>query len=293
MKKIFLLLTFICSNLILCGYKFPEKLPAPLDIDTLIFERVKFGQTSSGEFAYLAPNYDKPEVQGIYTIYSETNLNNDYKFLRAGFKNQYLDWVELEFSVPQSYNKIIETYGKPSSVNEKHSNKFNYQDYGYFNIVTDKNNSVAFGITLYGESDYNPAIANVVNKLPDFKNFNFINIFIPGQLMENDFNAQFPRFLGTSTKDDISQRTYTVPAKYLKHNNLYSNVDFVFQNGILMFVNLVPKNLTLADVKKIYGQGTTSETNKKDKAFLEYPNFITTYDKVSNKVLNIGIIGAN
>ena len=87
-----------------------------MDIDTLIFERIKFGQTSSGEFAYLAPNYDKPEVQGIYTIYSETDLNNDYKFLRAGFKNQYLDWVELEFAVPQSYNKIIETYGKPSSI---------------------------------------------------------------------------------------------------------------------------------------------------------------------------------
>ena len=60
-----------------------------------------------------------------------------------------------------------------------------------------------------------------------------------------------------------------------------------------MFVNLEPKNLTLADIKKIYGQGTTSETNKKDKAFLEYPNFIVTYDKISNKVLNIGIIGAN
>ena len=52
-----------------------------LNIDTYSFERIKFGQTSVNEFAYLAPTYEKPTIEGVYTIYSETDLNNTYDLL--------------------------------------------------------------------------------------------------------------------------------------------------------------------------------------------------------------------
>ncbi len=292
MKKLFSALVLIPLTILLSGYKFPEKLPAPFDFDTYTFEKVKFGQTSINEFAYLAPTYEKPEVEGVYTIYKELELDKTYKSLRAGFKNNFLDWVELEFAVPQSWSKFQENYGKPLSVNKDYSKKFNYQDYKFFNVVTDKNNAVVFGVTLYGESDYNPSIAKVVAGMPDYKNFNFINEFIAGQLMENDFNAKYPNFESVDAKD-VEKKCYSVPAKYLKHNNYYRNIDLVFANGILLFVNLIPKNLYIKDIKEIYGEGKQEDIPNKKTAFLNYQNFVVTYDKETTKVLNIGIVGAN
>ena len=292
MKKISTCVLGFVVCLFLCGYKFPEKLPMPNDFDTFTFEKVKFGQTSVNEFAYLAPSYTKPEIQGKYTIYSEEELDNNYKSLRAGFKDNFLDWVELEFAVPQSMNKIKQNYGKPKAINTEHSTKFNYHDYGYFNVVTDKNNVSAFGVTLYGESDFNSAIAQIVEKLPAYKDFNFIKEFIPGRLMENDFNAQYKGFLPVASSGEKAEKTYAVPAKYLKNNANYDAVEIVFTNGILSFVNLVPKNLSINDVKKTYGEALVVPTQKENIEFLEYQNFIVTYNKSTNKVLNIGIIGA-
>jgi len=283
----------ICLTLFLCAYKFPEKLPAPVDFDTYVFDRVKFGQTSVNEFAYVAPAYDKPETEGVYTIYSENDLDNIYKGLRAGFKNNYLDWIELEFAVPQSFTKMKQTYGEPKSNNTTYSNKFNYHDYGYFNLVTDKNNASVFAVTLYGESDFIPAIANAVSKLPDYKNFNFINTFIPGKFMEQNFKSEYPGFPVAATDDANAGVTYSVPKKYLKHNTYYSAVDFVFANGMLAFVNLVPRALSIMQIKQTYGQGTESKSKKSNIYFWEYPNFVVTFDKNTNKVLNIGIIGAD
>ncbi len=294
LTKIFsIILSCVSLSFLLSAYKFPEKLPAPLDFDTYTFEKIKFAQTSINEFAYLAPAYSKPETEGIYTIYSEFDLNNTYKSLRAGFKNNFLDWIELEFAVPQSWNKFQKNYGKPNYVNTNYSKKFNYHDYGFFNIVTDKNNVSVFGITLYGESDFNPSIAKIVNKLPDYKNFNFINNFIPGKLLETDFNLQYPNFNASNKNTQSEKNTYSIPAKYLKHNNYYSEVDLVFSNGILLFVSLKPKNLNIDEVKKIYGEGNIQETQKTNINFLDYQNFVVTYNKETTKILNIGIIGAN
>ena len=292
MKKFTCSLVCVCLGLFLCGYKFPEKLPEPLDFDTFTFEKIKFGQTSVNEFAYLAPTFEKPEIQGKYTIYTETDLNNNYKSLRAGFKDNFLDWVELEFAVPQSMNKIKQNYGNSKVINKEHSTKFNYHDYGFFNIVTDKNNVSAFGITLYGESDFNSYIAQVVANLPDYKSFNFIKEFIPGRLMENDFIQKYKGFSPVVSAEDKAQKTYVIPAKYFKNNQNYLAAQLVFSNGVLAFVNLKPKNLFIVDVKNIYGVGVNVPTKKENIEFLEYPNFVVTYDKTTNKVLNIGIIGA-
>ena len=60
-----------------------------------------------------------------------------------------------------------------------------------------------------------------------------------------------------------------------------------------MFINLKPKNLNINDVKKIYGDGSTQNAPKTNIMFLEYPNFIITYNKETLKVLNVGILGAN
>jgi len=276
-----------------CAYNFPEKLPAPFDFDIYTFEKVKFGQTSVNEFAYLAPNFPKPQVEGVYTIYKEDDLNNTYKSLRAGFKDNFLDWVELEFNVPQSMAKFKQNYGNPSSVNTGYSTKFNYQDYGFFNLVTDKKNVVVFGITLYGESDFNKDIVNVVNKLPDYKSFNFIKEFIPGKLSENDFMAQYPQFIPVGSSNEAVKK-FSVPSKYLKHNTLYCAVDLIFTNGLLSFVNLKPRHFSIIDVKQIYGEAKETQSQaKKNISFREYPNFVITYDKDTNKVINIGIIGAN
>ena len=204
-----------------------------------------------------------------------------------------MDWIELEFAVPQYFHKLKQTYGNPKSVNTSYSTKFNYHDYGFFNLVTDKNNAIVFAVTLYGESDFNPAIANVVSKLPDFKNFNFINTFIPGKYLEESFKTEYPNFPIASTDDDNAGVTYSVPQKYLKHNNYYSSVDFVFTNGMLSFVNLVPKSLSIMQVKQTYGQATETKSKKQNVYFWEYPNFVATFDKDTNKVLNIGIVGAD
>ncbi|MCQ2957991.1 MAG: hypothetical protein MJ180_03700 [Candidatus Gastranaerophilales bacterium] len=283
----------IIASLFMSAYKFPDKLPAPLDFDTYTFDRVKFGQTSVNEFAYIAPEYQKPQTEGVYTIYQEKDLDNIYKGLRIGFKENFLDWIELEFAVPQSFNKMKQAYGEPKSLNANYSTKYNYHDYGYFNLVTDKNNASVFAVTLYGESDFNPSIANVVKKLPDFKSFNFINELIPGRMMEENFTSSYPDFPFSASDNENAGKTYTIPAKYLKHNHYYSNVDLVFSNGILSFVNLTPKGLSIMQIKQTYGEGTETKSSKQNIYFWEYPNFVATFDKNTNKVLNVGIVGAD
>jgi len=292
MKKLSFLFFFLAISFFISGYKFPEQLPAPMDFDTYVFEKLKFGQTSTNEFSYFAPTYPQPEIEGKYVIYSEANLNNNYKYLRVGFKDNFLDWVELEFAVPQSLKKIQQNYGKSKQINEKHSNKFNYHDYGFFNIVTDKNNVSAFGITLYDSSGYQPDIAKIVAKLPDYKSLNFINDFIPGRLMENDFNMQYKNFKPEINKNQSQEKIYSIPAKYLKNNDFYSSAELIFNNGILSFVNLTPKNLSTNDIKKIYGETKIIKSEKENIEYLEYSNFIVGYNKKNNKILSIGIINA-
>ena len=62
MRKFLAVVGILFATLLNSAYSFPEKLPAPLDIDTYTFEKIKFGQTSVNEFAYLAPNYAMPKV---------------------------------------------------------------------------------------------------------------------------------------------------------------------------------------------------------------------------------------
>ena len=290
MQRPWLLFILIFIVFINCAYCFPEKLPAPLDFDTYTFDRVKFGQTSVGEFSYIAPGYAKPEVEGVYTIFSEKNLNNSYKAARIGFKDNFLDWIELEFAVPQSITIFKKNYGEPKLVNKEYSNKFNYLDYGFFNVVTDKNNAVCYAITLYGESDFNPSIKNVVDKIPSYKALNSLSDLEPGKMMENDFKTLYSGFLPTKNNTENARNTYSIPKKYLKHNNYYSAIDLVFSNGMLSFINLKPKNMNIHDVKEIYGEGKILDNTIGKAGIKEYPNFIITYDKETNRVLNIGII---
>lgn len=289
--KFFPIYILVC--MFLCGYKFPEKLPMPSDIDIFTFEKIKFGQTSINEFAYIVPNYDKPEIEGVYTIYKEIDLDKTYKSLRLGFKDQFLDWIELEFAVPLSMNKFKQLYGVPKNINDKYSKKFNYQDYGYFNLVTDKNNVSVFGITLYDESDFKQSIANVAEKLPDYKSFNFINEFIPGQLIESDFNQRFSDFSAEATTINSIKKTYTVPAKYLKRNPNYAKADLIFTNGILSFVNLIPKKLNINEVKNIYGEPMKKQNFSSVLICADYFNFSVVYNKETNNVISVGIVGAN
>lgn len=293
MKKSFVLLFALIISLLNSAYSFPEKLPTPLDIDTYTFEKIKFGQTSVNEFAYLAPNYAMPKVEGKYTIYKEIDLDNVYKSLRAGFKEGFLDWIELEFAVPQSMAKFKQNYGEPDSLNQEHSDKFNYHDYKYFNVVTDKNNVIVFGVTLYGESDFNKSIADVVAKIPDLTGLNAIKEFIPGKLMETDFLSSYPNFPSVIDTNNPEVKTYSVPEKYLKHNNLYSSVELIFSNGLLSFVNLKPRKLGIFDIQKIYGETKETPSKKENIFYKEYFNFVITFDKATNNVLNIGIIGAD
>ncbi len=294
MRKFGLILTFICIIIFNCAYQFPEKLPAPLDFDLYSFDKVKFGQTSVGEFAYLAPNYSKPETEGVYTIFSEKNLDNSYRAARIGFKDNFLDWIELEFAVPQSLTKLKQTYGKPKSVNTAYSSKFNYHDYGFFNIVTDKNNAVAVAVTLYGESDFNSSIKNFVDNMPDNKGYNAVKNLAPGKMMENEFSALYPNFPADKVSQNDAKSIYTVPSKYLRHNNYYSAINLVFSNGMLAFLNLKPKCMTIADIKQIYGEGKIIQNDEsKSVEYTEYPNFIVVSDKSTTKVLNIGIISAD
>jgi len=293
MKKSLLVFVALVATILNCAYNFPEKLPAPLDIDTYTFEKVKFGQTSVNEFAYLAPNYAMPKVEGKYTIYTENNLDNVYKSLRAGFKEGFLDWVELEFAVPQSMSKFKQMYGEPDSLNSEHSDKFNYHEYKYFNVITDKNNVIVFGVTLYDESDFNKSIADVVAKMPNLTELNSIKEFIPGKLMETDFLSNYPKFPAVIDKNNPEVKTYIVPEKYLKHHNLYSSVELIFSNGLLSFVNLKPRKLGIFDIQKIYGETKENPSKKENIFYKEYFNFVVTFDKATNNVLNIGIIGVD
>ena len=177
MKRIFLLLSLMVLYVFSCGYKFPDRIPKPYELNTYYLDKLYFGQTSIAEFQCIAPDYEQPASEGVYSIFEEYKLNNDYKYLSIGFKSGFLDFLQLDFAVPQSWSKFKSVYGKPLSVNTEYSKKFNYHDFGFFNALTDKNNVSVFGVTIFGVSGFSEDLDNFMKKLPNYKNFNFINEF--------------------------------------------------------------------------------------------------------------------
>ncbi|MDD3593315.1 MAG: hypothetical protein PHX18_01675 [Candidatus Gastranaerophilales bacterium] len=279
--------------ILLSAYAFPEKLPEAYDLNRFQLEKIKFQNTTIAQFQQIAPKYPTPEYEGIYAIFKEKDLDTTYKSVRIGFKDNYLDWIEFDFAVPQTYSKFIKTYGKPLSVNTEYSKKYNYHDYNFYNIVTDKNNVSVFSITLYGTSDYNSSIGAVINKLPDYKSFNFINEFIPGKYLENDFKASYSKFQPTNASVKTDKTEYKIPPEYMVAHPLYKSASLVFHNGILNFINLEPKNLSITELKTIYGNGKLVRSSNPNIVFFEYPNFVATLNQKSTMITNIGIIGAN
>ena len=291
MKKIFSILLVMVLYVFYCGYKFPDNIPKPYEINTYYLDKLFFGQTSIVEFQCLAPDYEHPTTEGVYTIFEEYKLNNDYKSLRIGFKSGFLDFLELDFAVPQSWSKFKYIYGNPISVNTDYSKKFNYHDYGFFNALTDKNNVSVFSITIFGVSGFSQDLDKFMKKLPNYKNFNFINEFIPGKYQESEFKQSYPNML---LKDEsTANHEYYMDKKYMVSNPYYSEVSLLFQNGILTFVNLKPKNLIYLDITKIYGMGKQLSTSKKGSIMYDYNNFVITVDKQSKKVTDVGIVNAN
>ena len=108
--------------------------------------------------------------------------------------------------------------------------------------------------------------------------------------IRKEYGKEFYK-LPESMQDDIiadkvhgETRVYTLGENLAKH---YKKVELIFGNGILSFINLVPKDMQLTSITEIYGQPKVIDHTPPLK-FYEYANFIVTLDE-KNNIISIGI----
>ena len=287
-NKVTILTVLLSAILILgCSCVFPDNILNYNDIYHYKLEKFKFGKTTLSDFASLAGNPPQKTIKGYKILSIPTANNNKIKKIRIGFKNNKLDWIEFNFKDYFSIVKIVELYGKPLNINTSYNNYLDYFDYGFFNVSTDKNHKLAKSITLFSLPASNTASRkNIFNNIISWKllkNSDFLNLK-PGYTLESDFITKYPDL----KPNRLNNMTMYNLNKELQFSQ-YSKAVLCFDSGLLSWISLTPKNLTLSDTLKVYGTGYKIEKINTIYDYYDFPRFSLVIDKKQKKVLNIGI----
>jgi len=281
------------------GSKFPDSIPDLHNISSYKLNSLEFGKTSLKEFKKLT-NYDSSEKIKNVTIVKLDPQNADlYKKIRVGFKNGRLDWIEFALNNEIKMSDIVNTYGQPKDINTTYSKILNYYDYSFFNISTDKKNTVAKHITIFEvpklpKHTTKDEPAHTIAYIPGWKylqNGNFMKLR-PGYTLETDFNAKFP-FLTPYQKDLFDTNTLYIMDKELGSKKTdYKNIKFCFNNSLLSWISITPNDLPFASFVKVYPVQLKKEALNPKYSLYSNNNFVLVINNATKKITNIGIIYA-
>lgn len=252
------------------------------NIKTEPFEAINFGETTYKQFKKQYKFFKKNTVTNEEIILSNKSPKSPYSEIRAGFKDHKLDWIEFIFEEEGDLNDFMSLYGTPENINKVHSEFYNYYNYGYFNISTDKKEKHFYSLTLFELPKLDKKYEDIDKKLPTYNNLNFSKVFIPGQYLEMDFAEDYPDLFPKFDKNGTKR--YIIKSNILKN---YNKAELVFSNGLLNFISLYPKNLKLGEIVEHYGMVEKVYT-KKDKIIYDYKTFTIITDTKDN-IINIGL----
>lgn len=253
------------------------------NIRTEPFEPVQFGHTTLKQFHKKFRYFKKEKLEEGQTILTNKKVQKPYSEIRIGFKNNELDWIEFIFEEKQNLNDFMSLYGMPKNINKAHSDYYNYYDYDFFNVSTDKKGEHFYSLTLFNVPEIDENYKKINDKLPNISELSISKYFAPGRYLEQDFAEQYPDFFPILNKD--GSKTYTIKNNIVSK---YNNAKLIFKNGLLNLLIIEPKKLTLSDIIENYGLVDKVYTIKNGKVVYEYDYFTVVTDS-KNNVINIGI----
>lgn len=246
------------------------------------FGSLKFEKTSISETIKKCPNFVPINTQDNYYLIS-SNPQKDFSSIRIGFNaSSKLEWIEFLFKKTKTLDEFLSIYGEPINIDTTYDTNFDYYEFENFKLCTDKNEKQVYSMIFYKKPEIPENIKNLHELLPTLNNLNISPKLKPGVTLETEFTNTFPNIVADKVHGEI--RVYTLHENLAKY---YKKVELIFSNGILSFINLIPKDMQLASITKIYGQPKAIEQSSNIK-FYEYANFIVTLDR-KNNIISIGI----
>ena len=291
-SNIFVFLVLILGS----ACTFPDNIPDWKNLSEYRLDKLNFSTTTIKEFKSTCKGveFTKASQKGVVFVNIETPKNESYEKIRVGFKENKLDWIEFTLKNKIKTEDFIKIYGKPNGINYKYSNLFDYYNYDYFNLATDKDHKIAKNFTLFALKELNKKAYNFpINKQKNVKkliSLSFLN-FKPGYFTESEFVKLYPE------KKPIRKNKFDTTSYYLFKENLdrsgyYKEVVLCFINGILNWVSVIPHNLFFESLSN-YGKAIKVEPLNEKYDFYDFYDFIVLVNKNTGKIENIGIIRIN
>jgi hypothetical protein len=253
-----------------------------LNIPTEHLGKVIFRKDSIEDVKLKYPSFRKSQLDDGQTILLYSPKHSIYSEIRVGFGQNKLEWIEFVLKERANLETFLSRYGEPSDVNRNYHPDYNYYDYSFFNVSTDKNGKYLYSITLFDTPKLPPEMQELNTQLPDWNTLNSIKTFIPGNYLEatfgDDFESLYPKF------NEDGSKTYTINKNI---TSKYQKVELVFKDGLLKKVMLYPNNLSFAKITSVYGKPISNKL-KNEYTTHEYSRFSVLTD-LKNNVIKITI----
>lgn len=253
-----------------------------MNIPTESFENIYFKKSTSADIKAKYPKFTSMQLDDGTPILSYKPKTGTYSEIRIGFNKDTLDWIEFILKDKQSIDKILSRYGTAEDVNHQYNSIYNYYNYEFFNFSVDKQQQFFYSISVFDNPKLPDELLNFDQELPDIATLRQLKNFVPRSYPEEAFGdyyeSVYPKFNNDGTK------TYTIKNNVTQK---YQKAELVFDDGLLRYLILYPKNATFAQIKNIYGNATNI-TPHQNYIVYDYGNFavVTT---LSNQVQKIVI----
>jgi hypothetical protein len=279
------------------GYVFQDKLPDLKKLKAYSPEKIEYGKTTVKKFKKNFPKINNHDIEvyagGITIIKMKPPITDTYSLIRAAFKNDRLDWIEFTLVHNIKISKFISLYGSPTNVDTEYNKILDYYNYDFFNISADKIDKNAKTITYFNKSplpltEINPKKLDVPfnQKKKFFEKFKNIE---PGVTLECDFTSEFPGLIPYFDNKSETTSIYVMSDELVEASYYYDKAVLKFENGLLTWINLIPKSLPLNECLKTIKKPYKKERVDSFYELYDFSTFILVVDKKTKMVKSIGL----
>lgn len=296
-KKIFLIIFILLIVILNLGSIFPDKLPELKKLKFYAPEKLEFQQTSVDSFEKLIQKFSESDKE----VYSDGNTIINLKpqsadvfsSIRVGFKNNLLDWIEFNLANNINISRFVGVYGNPTDINTASSKDLDYYNYEFYNVSADKNNKYAKSITFFNKSPYTgtSGISNNA-EIPVSRKRKFYEQFLniePGVTTESEFSKEYPDLIPYEEDNSVTNSIYVLTDELGDARYYYDKAVLKFESGLLTWINLIPKNLPLADCLKTINIKYKKDNVDANFELYDFSDFILIVDKKTKMVKSIGV----
>lgn len=296
--KIFsFILALLITNILVCACKFPDNVLDWQNIKEYKTELIKLGETTTSDFINLVKSKPDQKIGDVSIFNTHPSDNSTYKKIRVGFKKDKLDWIEFTLNKDVEMSKFTDIYGKPQHINKAYSDVLDYYDYSFFNISTDKQHTYAQNITIFEKPKFmqnQEKVVDLGNLIPEWKNLNTVNFLglKPGYSIEANFNSSYPEILINNSGKGGTSSVYILDKELGKAKSQYKKVELVYNNGLLSWISLIPKGVSLNQIIKVWGSKYTLEPINTIYDLYDFSSVMAVVDKRNKMVVKLGIVSA-